>query len=68
MPRVNIYIRNEDYEKWKSIPGKPEFIHEAIDEFHIVAELAPGELKRQAELLDKNLTSSVLRDRIAHNP
>ena len=64
MPRVNIYIRNEDYAKWQSIPNKPEFIHEVIAEFHVVAELPPGELKRQAELLDENLTSNVLRDRI----
>jgi hypothetical protein len=30
MPRVNIYIRNEDWEAWQSIEDKPEFIHDAI--------------------------------------
>lgn len=31
MPRVNIYIRNEDYSKWQSIEDKPSFINEAIN-------------------------------------
>lgn len=30
MPRVNIYIRNEDYDKWKAIEGKPEWLHGQI--------------------------------------
>lgn len=30
MPRVNIYIRKEDLEKWEAIGDKPSFIHDAI--------------------------------------
>lgn len=30
MPRVNIYIRNEDEAKWKSIADKPAWLHEHI--------------------------------------
>ena len=31
MPRVNIYIRNEDYQKWLAIADKPEWLHMAIN-------------------------------------
>lgn len=31
MPRVDIWIRVEDWEKWKKIKNKPKFIHEAIN-------------------------------------
>lgn len=27
MPKVTIWIRNEDWETWKAIKSKPEFIH-----------------------------------------
>jgi hypothetical protein len=30
MPKVTVYIRNEDYEKWKAIEEKTEFIHGAL--------------------------------------
>ncbi len=30
MPQVTIYIRNEDYDKWKAIENKPEWLHHAI--------------------------------------
>lgn len=30
MPGVMVYIRQEDFEKWKSIVNKSEFIHLAI--------------------------------------
>lgn len=30
MPRVNIYIRNEDHQKWLAIADKPAFIHDAL--------------------------------------
>jgi len=35
MPRVNIYIRNEDYDKWLEIKDKPEFISTAINKLDL---------------------------------
>ena len=31
MPRTTIYIRNEDYDKWKLIENKSELISQAIN-------------------------------------
>lgn len=31
MPRVNIYIRNEDYPKWQIISDRPKWIHEKLN-------------------------------------
>lgn len=31
MPRVNIYIRNGDWEKWQAIKDKPEWIREGLN-------------------------------------
>ncbi len=30
MPKVTVYIRNEDYALWREIEGKTEFIHQAL--------------------------------------
>lgn len=30
MPRVNIYIRNEDLDRWNAIEDKPEWLHEKL--------------------------------------
>lgn len=30
MPRVDIWIRKEDYAKWLSIEDKPEWLHEHL--------------------------------------
>ena len=32
MPRVNIYIRIEDWEAWEAVVSKPEFIHDALQD------------------------------------
>jgi hypothetical protein len=40
MPRVNIYIRNEDYEAWESIEAKPKFIHMSIVNYGLMGETA----------------------------
>jgi hypothetical protein len=32
MPRVNIYIRKEDVDKWDAIENRPEWIHEKLNE------------------------------------
>lgn len=32
MPRANIFIRAEDYDKWVAIERKSEFIHNALNE------------------------------------
>lgn len=31
MPRTTVYIRNEDWEKWKILPNKSEIISKAIN-------------------------------------
>lgn len=33
MPRVNIYIRKEDEEKWLAIENRPEWLHLVINSF-----------------------------------
>lgn len=33
MPRVTIWIRNDDLEKWLAITDRPEFIHKALNPF-----------------------------------
>lgn len=32
MPRVNIYIRNEDWPIWEGIKHKPDWIHQHLTE------------------------------------
>lgn len=44
MPSVPLYIREEDYEQWKAIEKKSEFIHDAL----IMAKLPPEVLKTQS--------------------
>lgn len=31
MPRVDIWIRKEDWQKWQSIKNKPEWLHEHLN-------------------------------------
>lgn len=33
MPKVTVYIRNEDYPKWLAIADKPEWLHEHLNTF-----------------------------------
>ena len=33
MPKVTVYIRNEDMEAWRDIEKKAEFIHEALSSY-----------------------------------
>lgn len=30
MPRVNIFIRKEDWDRWQAIPDVPEWIHKGL--------------------------------------
>lgn len=30
MPRVNIFIRKEDWDRWQAIPDVPEWIHDGL--------------------------------------
>lgn len=46
MPRVNIYIRNEDWEAWEAIKDKPEFIHNSINVKKAYTDLSPEERKK----------------------
>lgn len=46
MPRKNIYIRNEDADRWEAIENKSEFIHNALQPFGTLKTAgAPVELK-----------------------
>jgi SPX domain protein involved in polyphosphate accumulation len=31
LPRVTIWIRQEDYDKWQAIENKPEWLHEHLN-------------------------------------
>jgi hypothetical protein len=69
MPRVNVYIRNEDYKSWESIKDKPTFLHNAIElkdrylelstadkqELKIKLENIPVEMNTPARRLDNGL-------------
>jgi hypothetical protein len=40
MPKVTIWVRNEDYPKWQAIEDKPEWLHDHINQAaypHLVA-------------------------------
>lgn len=30
MPRVNVYIRKEDWEAWESLADKPDWLHQSL--------------------------------------
>jgi hypothetical protein len=50
MPRVNIHIRNEDWEKWQlmvELGLVPEFLHRAIQRYKI-----PRDVIEDEETLD----------------
>lgn len=53
MPRVNIYIRDEDKEAWESIRNKPTFIHNAIAMREDYLALSPKEKKVVKEEISK---------------
>ena len=36
MPRVNIYIRQDDWDKWQAIESKPEWLHERLQIGNII--------------------------------
>lgn len=48
MPRVNIYIRNEDWDAWEAIADKPEFIHGALTVLS-----SPGHARLYAEIAER---------------
>lgn len=46
MPRVNIYIRNEDWETWKAIEDKPDFLHTILQKRKMGTDLHPTTVAR----------------------
>jgi hypothetical protein len=48
MPRVNIYIRNDDAPKWDSIADKPAWIHD-----HLNGKLCDHNLQAQVDKFKK---------------
>lgn len=62
MPKVTIWIRNEDYDKWKAIDNKPAWLHEHLNgEDGVLGSSQPQVLSPQADAM---LNADVLRDRI----
>lgn len=51
MPRVNIFIRDEDYENWLSIKDRPTFIHNAIQMRESYLDLSDAEKKELKQKL-----------------
>lgn len=50
MPRINMYVRNEDYESWLEIEDKPLFLHNAInmrDKYLAMSPAERSEVKKQ---------------------
>lgn len=37
MPQVTVYVRAEDFDKWKTIQAKSQFMHEALSNVHLGA-------------------------------
>lgn len=35
MPRVNIFIRDEDWIKWQAIESKPDWLHEHLEKIEV---------------------------------
>ena len=47
MPKVTVYVRNEDLDKWKAVEKKTEFIHNALN-----PDENDGRLATRYELVD----------------
>lgn len=49
MPKVTIWIRNEDYDKWEAIADKPEWVHRAINTKNMLDNINLDELPKRSE-------------------
>ncbi len=56
MPTISLYIREEDYEKWRAIGNPSEFIHNALNKTY-------GEV-----LKEKDFAKKVLRNKLKKDP
>lgn len=54
MPRVTIYIRDEDWNKWQSIENKPEFLSEAINKLEYFRVRREAQLKKVKQYQEKH--------------
>lgn len=63
MPKVSIYIRDEDYEKWTAIKDKPFFISEAINKLDIILRNYERNRYLRKEWHSKNKESVALRNK-----
>jgi len=43
MPRVDVWIRKNDFDKWEAIKDKPEFLHNALNVREAYLDLSPTE-------------------------
>lgn len=59
MPKVTIYIRNDDYPKWQAIADKPEWLHEHLNGSFINHDFIINEtLKAQRIVSDPTYTDA----------
>ena len=49
MPKVTLYIRKEDYEKWKNLNKKTEFIHNALTTVKDLSSVGQHQLNQFAQ-------------------
>lgn len=42
MPQRSVYIREEDEQKWKELPNKAEFIHNALNGVEVITKFERG--------------------------
>jgi hypothetical protein len=58
MPKVTVYIRNEDMDLWKAIQKKSDFLHTMLtrsaDEFKTITISDPSALRKHVEALERD--------------
>lgn len=61
MPRVNIYIRGEDWVKWQAIESKPDWLHAHLDKVRIAYRPTAVENWRKTKVI-KHVLKPVMKD------
>lgn len=58
MPKVTVYVRKDDYESWKAIEEKTEFIHRALNPSFLVLNKSISEATKLVKTTDYNSPAS----------
>ena len=56
MPKITVYIRNDDYIKWKQVPNKSEFISAALNDKEPITNIEPIKQIKQPKQTNSNFT------------